>query len=147
MERDIKQEVEILVNTKPTDIPKESHYLLDISFKATTSTSVVDDLDWVLVMKAAKNYLQRQERAKAGQGAGARQQAKQISRNLLYGVEDSLQRRLRVDKPAAKKTLEQRAHTTKQPCIELVIPSITRPPWGTLELFWQHHHPDFFVFG
>ena len=65
MERDIKQEVEILVNTTPTDIPKESHYLLDISFKPTTSTSVMDELYWVLAMKAAKNYLQRQERVKA----------------------------------------------------------------------------------
>jgi hypothetical protein len=71
MERDIKQEVEILVNTKPTDIPKESHYLLDISFKPTTSTSVVNDSYWALAMKAAKNYLQRQEWAKAEQGAGA----------------------------------------------------------------------------
>jgi hypothetical protein len=70
-ESDIKQEVEILMNKKSTDIPKESHYLLDISFKLTTSTSVVDDSSWVLVMKAAKNYLQRQEWAKAEQGAGA----------------------------------------------------------------------------
>ncbi len=71
-ERDIKREVQILVNTKSTDIPKESHYLLDISFKPTTSTLVVDDSYWVLAMKAAKNYLQRQEQAKAEQGAGAR---------------------------------------------------------------------------
>ncbi len=97
------------MNTKPTDIPKESRYLLDISFKPTTSTLVVDDLYWVLVMKAANNSLQRQEQAKAGQGAGARQQAMKISRNLLDRVEDSLQRRLRVDKPAAKRTLEQKS--------------------------------------
>jgi hypothetical protein len=50
-ERDIKQEVEILVNTKPTDIPKESRYLLDISFKPTMFTLAVDDSYWVLVMK------------------------------------------------------------------------------------------------
>jgi hypothetical protein len=146
-ERDIKQEVEILVYTKPTDIPKESCYLLDISFKPTTSTSVVDVLYWVLAMKAAKNYLQRQEWAKAEQGAGAQQQATKISRNLLDGVEDSLQKQLNVDKPAAKRTLEQKGHTTKQPCIELVIPSITQPPWGTLESFWQHCCSDLFVFG
>jgi hypothetical protein len=71
MERDIEQEVEILLNTKPTDIPKERRYLLDISFKPTKSTSVVDDMYWVLAMKAAKNYLQRQERMKAEQGTGA----------------------------------------------------------------------------
>jgi hypothetical protein len=135
------------VSTKPTDIPKESHYLLDISFKPTRSTLVVDDSYWVLAMKATKNYLQRQEQAKAEQGAGAQRQAMKISRNLLDGVEDSLQRRLRVDKPAAKRTLEQKAHTTKQPCIELVIPSITQPPQGTLESFWQHCCPDLFVFG
>ncbi len=73
MERDIKREVEILVNTKPTDIPKESRYLLDISFKPTMSTSAVDDLYWGLAMKAAKNYLQRQERVKAEQGTRAQQ--------------------------------------------------------------------------
>ncbi len=56
---------------KPTDIPKESRYLLDISFKPTMSTSVMDDLYWVLAMKATKNYLQRQEWAKAEQGTGA----------------------------------------------------------------------------
>jgi hypothetical protein len=92
MERDIKQEVEILVNTTPTDIPKESHYLLDISFKPTTSTSALDDSYWVLAMKATKNYLPRQERVKAEQGARAWRQATKTSRNLLDGVEDSLQR-------------------------------------------------------
>ncbi len=146
-ERDIKQEVEILVNTKPTDIPKDSHYLLDISFKPTTSISAMDDSYWVLAMKAAKNYLQRQERVKAEQGAGAQRQATKTSRNPLDGVEDCLQRWLCVDKPAAKRTLEQKAHTTKQPCIELVIPSITQPPWGAVESFWQHCCPDLFVFG
>ncbi len=101
------------MNTKPTDIPKENHYLLDISFKPTTSTLVMDDLYWVLAMKATKNYLQRQEWAKAEQDAGAQRQAAKISRNLLDGVEDSLQRQLHVDKLAAKGTLEQKAHTNK----------------------------------
>ena len=87
-ERDIKQEVEILVNTKPTD--QGNHYLLDISFKPTTSTLAVDDLYWVLAMKATKIYLQRQERVKAEQGTRVQQQATKTSRNLLDGVEDSL---------------------------------------------------------
>ncbi len=69
-ERDIKREVEILVNTKPTDIPKESRYLLDISFKPTKSTSVVDNLYWVLAMKAAKNYLQSKNEQRQNRAQG-----------------------------------------------------------------------------
>jgi hypothetical protein len=57
MERDIEQEVEILADSKPTDIPKESRYLLETSFKPTKSTSAVGDAYWVLAMKATKNYL------------------------------------------------------------------------------------------
>ena len=41
-ERDVRREVEILANTGPTDIPKESQYLLDISFRPGNSTSVMD---------------------------------------------------------------------------------------------------------
>ncbi len=52
-ERDVRREVENLANTGPTDIPKESWYLLDISFRPGNSTSVMDDSHWVLVMKAA----------------------------------------------------------------------------------------------
>jgi hypothetical protein len=65
-------------------------------------------------MKAAKNYLLMQERVKARQDAGARQWDKKISKNLLDGVEDSLQRRqLHVDRPAAKRLMEQTAHSAK----------------------------------
>ena len=58
------------MNTKPTDIPKESRYLLDISFKPTTSTLVMDDLYWVLAMKAAKNYLQSKNEQRQNRAQG-----------------------------------------------------------------------------
>ncbi len=53
-ERDIECKEEFLVDSKPTDIPKESSYLLEISFKPSKSTSAVDDAYWVLAMKAPK---------------------------------------------------------------------------------------------
>jgi hypothetical protein len=43
MERDIRQEAKLLVDAKPSDIPKESRYLLDIPFKLSRSSLVVDD--------------------------------------------------------------------------------------------------------
>jgi hypothetical protein len=89
--RDVRQEVETLANNStPANIPKESCYLLDISFMPGTSTLVVDDLYWILAMKAAKNYMQKQEWVKAGQGAGAQQCAKKLvvilDRALFYGT-------------------------------------------------------------
>ena len=125
-------QTEILANTRPTDIPKESWYLLDISFRPGNSISVVDDLHWVLVMKAVKRYMLMQEQAKAQQGAGARRQVKKMSRNLLDGVGESLQRQLQVDKPTAKRRLAQSTNIDKRPRIEQVVPSAAPPQRRTL---------------
>ena len=94
--------------------------------------SVVDDLHWVLVMKAVKRYMLMQEQAKAQQGAGVRRQVKKMSRNLLDGVGESLQRRLQVDKITAKRRLAQSTNIDKRPRIEQVVPSAAPPQRRTL---------------
>ncbi len=89
-EREIGQEAKLLADAKPSDIPKESHFLLDIPFKPSRSSLVVDDAYWVLAMKSAKKFLPTRERVMAGQGARAKQWVLKASRNLLDRVEDSL---------------------------------------------------------
>ena len=73
-----------------------------------------------------------QDRAKAGQGAGARRHVKKTSRNLLDGVGKSLQTQLQVDKPTAKRRLAQSTNIDKRPRIEQVVPSAAPPQRRTL---------------
>ena len=89
---DIRREVEKLADTQPSDIPKESRYLLEISHRPNKLTLDIEDAYWVAAMKAAKKGLLRREQATEKQGARARWKAVNTSRNLLEGVSDSLQR-------------------------------------------------------
>ena len=140
-------QTEILANTRPTDIPKESWYLLDISFRPGYSILVLGDLHWVLAMKTAKRYMLMQERAKAQQCAGARRHVKKMYRNLLDRVGESLQRWLQVNKPAVNRRLAQSTNIDKQPCIEQVVPSVAPPQQRTLASYWQRQCPTLFIFG
>jgi hypothetical protein len=111
------------------------------------STLAVDDAYCVLAMKATMKCLLTRKRVTAGQGACARQWTTKNSRDLLEGVDNSLQRQLRIYRPAAKRPWMQTDHTTKQLCMENVVQRPPQPSRGTVEPFWQCHHPDIFVFG
>jgi hypothetical protein len=68
---DIRREVEELADTRPSDIPRESCYLLEISLRPNKLTSYIEDAYWVAAMKAAKRGLWQRERAAEKQGARA----------------------------------------------------------------------------
>ena len=99
---DIRREVEELADTRPSDISRESCYLLEISLRPNKLTSDIEDAYWVAAMRAAKKGLWQRERAAEKQGARARRTTTKTSRNLLEGVNDSLKRQLRVYKLTKK---------------------------------------------
>ncbi len=66
---DIRREVEELVDTRPSNIPRESCYLLEISLRPNKLTSNIEDAYWVAAMKAAKKGLWQCERVAEKQGA------------------------------------------------------------------------------
>ncbi len=68
---DIRREVEELADTRLSDIPRESCYLLEISLRPNKLTSDIDDTYWVAAMKVAKKGLWQHERAVEKQGARA----------------------------------------------------------------------------
>jgi hypothetical protein len=111
---DIRREVEELADTQPSDIPRESCYLLEISLRPNKLTLDIEDAYWVAAMKAAKKGLWQCEWAAEKQGAGAQRTTTKTSRNLLEGVNDSLKRQLRVYKLTKKRPGEQKGHTAKR---------------------------------
>jgi hypothetical protein len=47
---DIRREVEKLADTRPSDIPRESRYLLEISHRPNKLTTDIEDAYWVAAM-------------------------------------------------------------------------------------------------
>jgi hypothetical protein len=139
--------VKKLADAQPSDIPKESRYLLEISHRPNKLTLDIEDAYWVAAMKAAKKGLLRCEQATEKQGAGARRKAVNISRNLLVGVSDSLQIQLRLSKSTPKRPGEQKGHTTKRRRNENLALGSPQPSQGTLIALWERLYPDIFIFG
>ncbi len=144
---DIRREVEELADTRPSDIPRESCYLLEISLRPNKLTLDIEDAYWVAAMKAAKKGLWQCERAAEKQGARARRTTTKTSRNLLEGVNDSLKRRLHVYKLTKKQPGEQKGHAAKRQRNEKVAAGTSQPNQRTLIAFWECLYPDIFIFG
>jgi hypothetical protein len=86
----ISREVELLADTRPSNIPQGSRYLLVLLQRPLHSSSPVHSAYWVPAMKAAKTSLKRKEVHFAGQGTRSRQQEQHQPCNLLEGVQESL---------------------------------------------------------
>jgi hypothetical protein len=82
----ISRDVELLVGTRSSDIPRESRYLLEIPQQPLHSLLPVHKAYWVLAAKAAKTSFTRNEADLTSQGAKARQREQQPYHNLLEGV-------------------------------------------------------------
>jgi hypothetical protein len=70
---EISWDVELLADTRPSDIPRESRYLLEIPQQPLHSSLLVQKAYWVLAMKAAKTSFRRKEADLTSQGCRARQ--------------------------------------------------------------------------
>jgi hypothetical protein len=88
--KEICREVELLTNTQLLDVPQGSRYLLEVPQLQLPSSSPVQNVYWVLAMKAAKTKLRRKEEDQAKQGTRSGQGEKQPSHNLLERVQESL---------------------------------------------------------
>lgn len=102
--------MDLLADTRPSNLPMECRYLLELPQRPSTSLSSVHDAYWILALKAAKAACSRDEREYAQKSTGARHKEPRISRNLLDGVETSLRRHLLTDIPSRKCK-----HTTEKP--------------------------------
>ncbi len=103
----ISWDVELLAGTRPSDIPQESRYLLEIPRQLLHSSLPVHKADWVLAMKATKTSFRRKEADLTSQGTRARKRERQPSCNLLEGVQESLYGRLFLRAQATKQTLAE----------------------------------------
>ncbi len=144
---DIRREVEELTDTRPSDIPRESCYLLEISLRPNKLTSDIEDAYWVAAMKAAKKGMRQRERAAEKQGARAQRTTTKTSRNLLEGVNDSLKRQLRIYKLTKKQPGEQKGHAAKRWRNKKVAAGTSQLNQRTLIAFWERLYPDVFIFG
>ncbi len=102
--------MDLLADTRPSNLPMECRYLLELPQRPSTSSSSIHDAYWILAIKAAKAACSRDEREYGQKSTGARRKEPRISRNLLDGVETSLRRHLLTDIPSRK-----RKHTMKKP--------------------------------
>jgi hypothetical protein len=144
---DIKQEVALLADTQPSDIPRESRYLLELAYKPDNLTSDIDDSYWIAAIKAARKQLLRRERASRRQGARALRTQRNTRRDLLEGVEDTLQRRLRLHKHINKRLGEQICPPAKRQRLNINTSWLTHQDQPTLTTLWGGTQPDIFVFG
>jgi hypothetical protein len=76
--------------------PRKSDIYSKFLHKPTDSTSDIDDAYWIAAMKAAKKGLLRRDQTAEKQGGRTHRIIARTSKNLLEGVNDSLQRRLQV---------------------------------------------------
>jgi hypothetical protein len=90
----ISQDIELLADTRPSDLPQESRYLLEISQQPLHFLLPVHKAYWVLAVKAAKTSFRRKEADLTSQGTRARQWEQQPSCNLLEGIKECLYGRL-----------------------------------------------------
>ncbi len=108
-EQFIRREVDLLANTRPSDLPTKCRYLLELPQRPSTSSSSVHDAYWILAIRAAKTACSREESEYAQSGTRARRREPRFSKNLLDGVADSLRRHLQTDTPR-RNANERRRH-------------------------------------
>ncbi len=136
----IRWEVEELADTRPSKIPKESCYLLEISLRPNKLTLDIEDAYWVAAMKVAKKGLWQRKRAAEKQRARAQRTTTKTSRNLLN-------RQLHVYKQTKKQPGEQKGHAAKMQRNKKVATGTSQPNQRTLITFWERLYPDVFIFG
>jgi hypothetical protein len=112
-EQDIRRDVNLLADTKTSDLPTECRYLLELPQRPSTSTSSVHDAYWILALRAAKTACSREEREYARSGTRAQGREPRVSKNLLDGVADSLPQHLQTDTPRRKCTGEMETPTNR----------------------------------
>jgi hypothetical protein len=86
-EREIQREVERLMHTSNLDVPKESHYLLEIAAQPSNVSTATHNTYWVLAVKAAR----QSAKWSAHQGRRSQRNYHRTTANLLKGVHSSLQ--------------------------------------------------------
>ncbi len=124
--------MDLLADTRPSNLPMECRYLLELPQRPSTSLSSVHDAYWILALKVAKAACSRDEREYAQKITGARRKEPRISRNLLDGVETSLRHHLLTDIPSRKCK-----HTTEKP---------TKRPRRVLQVQRQHENTVIVIF-
>ncbi len=102
-EQDIRKEVDLLMDTRPSDLPTKCHYLLELPQIPSTTSSAIHDVYWVLALKTAKTVTSRDEREYAQKGTRVQRREPKASKNLLNGVVESLCRHLQIDLPRGKR--------------------------------------------
>lgn len=105
-EKDINREVEVLLNTRTSEIPPESQYLMEIAYQPQPTLPPAYNAYWVLAMKTARTCLLNKEATQARQSTRRRGMARRPLRNLLEGVRESLYNRLLNPTRRAKRPLE-----------------------------------------
>jgi hypothetical protein len=70
-EQDTRREVDLLVDTRPLNLPMECRYLLELPQRPSTSLSSIHDAYWILALKAAEAACSRNEREYAQKSTGA----------------------------------------------------------------------------
>ncbi len=61
-EQDIRKEVDLLMDTRLSDLPTECRYLLELPQIPSTTSSAIHDAYWVLALKATKTATSRDKR-------------------------------------------------------------------------------------
>jgi hypothetical protein len=118
-ESDIKREVPALLHTRPSNIPLNCQYLLEIKHPPGRSSSHKFQRYWVRSMKAARVAIDREGRRLASLGSSAKwlesgqqqsikklrrvhKRRHQQSRNIVEGVRETLARELQINPPLRK---------------------------------------------
>ena len=115
-EADIKQEVSALLHTRPSKIPLNCQYLLEIEHCSGRVSSHKFQCYWVWSMKPARVAIDRERRRTARLGYGARRlesgqqqsvtrrykKRHQQLRNIVEGVTETLARELQLNLPSCK---------------------------------------------
>jgi hypothetical protein len=101
-EQDIRKEADLLTDTRPSDLPTQCQYLLELPQIPSATSSAIHDAYWVLALKAAKTATSRDEREYARKGTRVQRREPKASKNLLNGVVKSLCRHLQIDLPRGK---------------------------------------------
>ena len=89
-EKEIIEEVKRLADTRPSEIPLECNYLLELPQRPQQSSSAAYKAYWVLARRAAKSNLQNDETRWARLGTQKRCKLKMAPGNLLKGVQELL---------------------------------------------------------
>jgi hypothetical protein len=89
--------VDLLGDTKTSDLRTECRHLLELPQRPSTPSSSVHDAYRILALRAAKTACSGEEREYAQSGTRAQHREPKVSKNLLNGVADSLRQHLQMD--------------------------------------------------